>query len=138
MASVTVESIGNYRMLNSSNGHAWIGDEPEGVGDGLGPDPYELLLSALGSCTAMTVTMYARRKGWRLENVRVDASHERIHAKDCEDCEEKEGQIDQFSLKIEFEGDLDEEQRKRLLEIAARCPVRRTLTSGPRVVDRDE
>ena len=138
MANVTVESIGKYRMLNSSNGHAWIGDEPTGVGDGLGPDPYELLLSALGSCTAMTVTMYARRKGWSLENVRVEASHGRIHANDCEECEEGERRIDQLSLKIEFEGDLDENQRKRLLEIAARCPVRRTLTSSPQVVDRDD
>lgn len=137
MATVSVESIGNYRILNSSGSHAWLADEPAGVGDGLAPDPYELLAGALGSCTAMTVIMYANRKGWPLENVRVRALHERVHVKDCEECAQNDRHIDHISVEVELEGNLEEEQRNRLREVAARCPVRRTLTAGSRVVDRE-
>lgn len=135
MANVTVESLGNYRMLVSTTDHALVADEPKGVGDGLGPDPYELLLGALGSCTSMTVLMYARRKGWPLRRVKAELTFGRIHARDCEKCEQQEGMIDQIAIRLHLDGDLDQEQRDRLAEIATRCPVRKTLLAKPRIVD---
>lgn len=105
-------------------------DEPRDVGgDATGPNPYDLLLAALGSCTSMTIRLYAGRKGWPLERVRVRLRHHRIHAADCEDCETKEGKIDRIERAIELTGGLDAEQRARLVEIAERCPVHRTLSS---------
>lgn len=108
--------------------HALVADEPEANGGrDLGPDPYDYLASALGSCTVMTLNMYARRKGLPVERVRCEVSHDRIHAKDCEACEKDQGQVDRFTRMIQIEGDLDEDQRTRMLEIADRCPVHRTL-----------
>ena len=113
-----------------ANGHALVADEPASLGGtDAGPTPYDYLLSALGSCTAMTVRMYADRKGWPLESVTVRAEHGRVHAKDCEECETKSGRIDRIELELEMEGPLDAEQRERLREIAAKCPVKRTLGS---------
>ena len=110
--------------------HVLIADEPiaEGGGDA-GPNPYDLLCAALGACTSMTVSLYARRKGWPLEGVVVTLHHAKVHARDCADCEKKEGKIDQIGCAIQLLGPLDEEQRQRLLEIANKCPVHRTLTS---------
>ena len=103
-------------------------DEPIAKGGtNVGPNPYELLLAGLGSCTSMTLRMYAGRKKWPLEAVRVTLRHDRIHAQDCEDCDKDTGMIDVIDKKLELEGDLTEEQRERLLEISARCPVHRTL-----------
>jgi putative redox protein len=103
-------------------------DEPiDKGGSDLGPNPYELLLAGLGACTSMTLKMYAGRKEWPLEAVRVTLRHDRIHAKDCKDCAEDTGMIDVIEKKLELEGDLTEEQRERLLAISARCPVHRTL-----------
>lgn len=103
-------------------------DEPlEKGGTNLGPNPYELLLAGLGACTSMTLRMYAGRKEWPLDSVRVTLRHDRVHAKDCEDCEQDTGMIDIIDKKLELEGELSEEQRQRLLEISARCPVHRTL-----------
>jgi len=113
-----------------AGGHSFVSDEPASAGGGgTGPDPYALLLASLGSCTSMTVGLYARRKGWPLENVTVRLRHSRIHATDCADCETKEGSIDRIDRDIELTGDLSAEQRTRLLEIASRCPVHRTLES---------
>ena len=112
------------------SGHQLRADEPVALGGGdTGPTPYDLLTAALGACTSMTVSMYARRKGWPLEQVTVRLRHSRIHAADCADCETKEGKLDHIDSAIELVGALSDEQRARLLEIAAKCPVHRTLTS---------
>lgn len=114
----------------AANGYALVADEPsEFGGTDAGPTPYDYLLAALGSCTAMTVRMYADRKGWPLESVLVRMKHGRIHAKDCEECETENGKIDKIELELELEGPLDEEQRRRLKEISEKCPVHRTLDS---------
>jgi putative redox protein len=93
------------------------------------PGPYDYLLVALGVCTSMTVGLYARRKQWPLENITVSLRHSRIHAKDCEECETKEGMLDRIETEIELTGSLSSEQRAKLMEIAAKCPVHRTLKS---------
>jgi len=117
--------------------HSLLADEPEANGGrDLGPDPYEFLASALGSCTVMTLNMYARRKGLPVERIRCEVTHDRIHAKDCEECEKDQGQVDRFTRVIHIEGDLHEDQRARLLEIADRCPVHRTLENEIRVETR--
>jgi putative redox protein len=121
--------------------HRFLADEPIAVG-GLdsGPGPYDLLLAALGACTAMTLRLYAERKALPLERVTVALAHDRIHAADCADCETKEGMIDRIERAITLRGTLDAAQRKRLMEIADKCPVHRTLTSEVdiRTVERAE
>ncbi len=110
--------------------HRLAADEPtEDGGTDTGPSPYEFLLIALGSCTSMTLRLYADRKGWRLDKIVVRLRHEQIHAKDCAECETREGRIDRVQREIELEGALDAEQRQRLLEIADKCPVHRTLSA---------
>jgi putative redox protein len=110
--------------------HRLLGDEPvsEG-GTDTGASPYDLLLAALGSCTSITVGMYARRKQWPLESVTVTLRHSKVHAADCESCETQPAQLDHIDREVRLVGPLSEEQRARLLEIANKCPVHRTLTS---------
>jgi putative redox protein len=117
--------------------HSLIADEPKSVGGtDAGPTPYDLLLGALGACTSMTLRMYADRKQLPLEGVKVRLRYARIHALDCAACETKIGKIDRIEREIELLGPLSEEQRQRLLEMADRCPVHRTMTSEIDIVTR--
>ena len=110
--------------------HRLTGDEPVAFGGtDTGPSPYDLLLASLGTCTSMTISFYARRRGWPLESVTVSLYHSKIHAVDCAECETKEGKIDRIEREIHFTGTLTDEQRSKLMEIADRCPVHQTLTS---------
>jgi uncharacterized OsmC-like protein len=113
-----------------SGKHTLRADEPVSAGGtDAAPGPYDYLLIALGVCTSMTVGLYARRKQWPLENITVSLRHSRIHARDCEECETKEGMLDRIDTEIELTGSLTAEQRAKLMEIAAKCPVHRTLKS---------
>lgn len=110
--------------------HHLVADEPISAGGGdVGPDPYDYLLTALGVCTSMTVGLYARRKQISLENITVSLRHSRIYAKDCEECETKEGRLDRIDVELDLTGPLSAEEHDKLMEIAAKCPVHRTLTS---------
>jgi uncharacterized OsmC-like protein/fermentation-respiration switch protein FrsA (DUF1100 family) len=132
---------GRFQQEITVGAHRFLADEPVEVG-GLdsGPGPYDLLLAGLGACTAMTLRLYAERKALPLERVTVELNHSRIHATDCENCETKEGMLDRIERAITLRGALDAEQRRRLLEIADKCPVHRTLTSeiDIRTVERPE
>jgi len=113
-----------------SGNHHLRADEPVSVGGSdAAPGPYDYLLIALGVCTSMTVGLYARRKQFPLENITVSLRHSRIHAQDCEECETKEGMLDRIDTYIELTGSLTVEQRAKLIEIAGKCPVYRTLKS---------
>ena len=110
--------------------HRLTADEPtDAGGNNTGPSPYDLLLAALGTCTSMTISLYARSRKWPLESVTVNLKHSKIHATDCRDCETKNGKIDKIEREIHLAGDLNPEQQKKLLEIADKCPVHRTLHS---------
>ena len=124
-----------YRTEVSAGGGTLIVDEPVSAGGGGGaPTPYDLLLGAIGSCTAMTLRMYADRKGWPLERVTVRLRHARSHARDCADCATKHVGLNQIERELEMEGPLTTEQRERLAQIADRCPVKQTLERGIQVV----
>lgn len=121
----------------SIGAHRLRGDEPTAAGGtNTGPTPYELLLAGLGSCTSMTVAMYARRKEWPLVAVTVRLHHSRIYAKDCAECETSDGMLDRIEREIILNGPLTDEQRAQLLGIANRCPVHRTLTSEIKIDSR--
>jgi putative redox protein len=129
-------SVG-FRTAIVANGHSLISDEPVSVGGAnSGPTPYDLLTSALGACTGMTLRLYADHKQLPLEAVTVRLRHQKIHAEDCQDCEDSKSKIDLIEREIELEGDLDEASRQKLLEIAGRCPVHRTLESRTRIVSK--
>jgi uncharacterized OsmC-like protein len=120
----------DFRQEIEADSHRLTSDEPVADGgSGTGPSPYGLLLAALGSCTSMTIGLYARRKGWPLDEITVSLWHSKIYATDCAECETKEGRIDRIDREIHLTGPLTEEQRAQLLHIADLCPVHRTLTS---------
>ena len=122
--------VQDFRQQITAGKHDLVADEPASVGGGdAGPDPYDYLLTALGVCTSMTVGFYARRNHLPLEKITVSLWHSRIHARDCEECQTKEGMLDRIDIEVDLSGPLSAEQRAKLLEIAAKCPVHRTLTS---------
>ncbi len=128
---------GKFAQDVTAGRHRLRADEPVSVGGGdSGPNPYELLLAALGTCTAMTVRMYADLKKIPLERVSVELKHEKVHAKDCADCDTREAKLDHVDRVVTFEGALDDAQRARLLEIANKCPVHRTLERGVEIATR--
>jgi putative redox protein len=132
MSDVIVTSLSNLQNeVRYSDNRTLITDEPVAAGgEGAGPDPYALLLAALGSCISMTTTLYAKRKGWPLERVTVRLRQNRIHAADCTECvNAPEGYVHRIERSVSFEGNLSEEQLARLQEIAHKCPVHKTLTS---------
>ena len=132
MSDVTVTSLGNLRNeVSYGANHTFITDEPIAAGgEDAGPDPYTLILAALGSCISMTTMLYARRKGWPVEKVTVHLRQQRTHVKDCEVCDQNlEGYIHRIERSVSFEGNLSDEQRARLQEIAHKCPVHKTLSS---------
>lgn len=119
-----------YTTTLNAGPHQLIADEPKSSGgQDQGPDPYDYLLMSLGSCTAMTVRMYADHKEWPLEQVYVELLHSKQHAEDCKNCDDRKSRIDRIEKEIIVEGDLSDQQVKRLLEISERCPVHRTLQS---------
>lgn len=138
MKEIIVTSLKNFQNeVAYGDGKTFFVDEPKSVGgDETGPDPYTLVMAGLGGCTSMTAMLYARRKGWNLERVRVRLSSERVHASDCADCRsEPAAFIHRINRTIELEGDLSEEQVARLREIAAKCPVGKMLESEIKIVD---
>src|SRR3954465_13589466 len=131
MGEVTVESLSGLRNeVRYGAGRTFTTDEPIEVGgEGAGPDPYTLLLAALGSCVSMTVTLYARRKSWPVERVSVRLRMNRQHARDCAECTSKgDAFIHRIERSVKIEGELSDEQHARLQEIAHKCPVHRTLS----------
>jgi len=132
MTNITAELKQNLQVTITNGTHIWSGDEPANVGgDDTGPTPYDMLLGALAACTVMTLSMYSQRKGISLSSVSVEYSHERIHANDCEQCDDShQGMIDRVSSRIFIDGDFDDATRKRLQQIALRCPVHKTLEAG--------
>jgi uncharacterized OsmC-like protein/pimeloyl-ACP methyl ester carboxylesterase len=128
---------GKFRNTVAIGPHHLLADEPRAAGgDDSGPGPYDFLLTALGACKSMTMRLYADRKSFPLERATVTLNHNKIYARDCEECETREGMLDQIEVAIGLEGPLDADQRKRILEIADKCPVHRTLTSEIRIVTR--
>ena len=134
---VRESGLGRLTQEIAAGPHALLADEPARLGgNNSGPTPYDLLLAGLGACTTMTLRMYADRKGWPLERASVSLRHNKIHAEDCADCETKSGKLDHIDREITLEGPLDEEQRAKLLEIADKCPVHRTLHSEVKIDSR--
>jgi len=141
MSEVVVTSQANLRNeVRYGAGHTLTTDEPiTAGGEDAGPDPYTLLLAALGSCISMTVTLYARRKQWPLEKVTVRLRQNRVHVKDCDVCEHlNDGYVHRIERAVTFTGPLSDEQRARLKEIAHKCPVHKTLSSPIIIADLDD
>ncbi len=129
----------HFRTDIRAGGHAVLADEPQALGGtDLGPSPYDLLLAALGACTSITLRMYADRKKWPLDEAFVRLTHRKIHARDCDDCESDKGRVDVIDRRIELTGQLTDEQRTRLLQIADRCPVHKTLHNEIKVLTKAE
>jgi putative redox protein len=132
MASITAELLSDYRVDITNGVHTWRADEPADLGgDNTGPNPYELLLGALSACTVITLSMYTKRKGIEISSLSVEYTFDRVHADDCEHCDDAAtGLIDRVTSRIFIDGDFDDATRKRLMEIAQRCPVHKTLEKG--------
>jgi putative redox protein len=126
---VVTSAESGYANRVAVRGHQWMADEPEALGGtDTGPTPYEFLLAGLGGCKSITMRMYAERKGWPLERIRVGLKHQKIRAKDCLECETETGKIDRIEAEIDLQGPLSDSQIERLRRVADRCPVHRTLS----------
>lgn len=138
MATITAELREGTAVTVGDGRHTWTADEPpEAGGTGTGPTPYELLLGSLAACACITLWLYCQRRGWALRAVTARLEHDRVHVRDCEDCDQtRSGYLDRISSHIDVDGDFDEQQRARLREVATRCPVHKTLERG--VTLRDE
>jgi putative redox protein len=132
MTRITAELTSGTAVRLSNGRHQWAADEPPDIGGtDTGPNPYELLLGSLAACTCITLSLYCKRKDIALHRITTNYDFSRIHARDCEDCDEpKTGYIDKITSDVNIEGDFDDAQRKRLAEIAERCPVHKTLANG--------
>ena len=132
MTTVTADLTTGYAVELRAGDHVWHADEPESLGGAdTGPNPYELLLSSVAACTAITISMYCKRKGWALHSVSARYHFDKIHADDCDDCEaEVEGRIERVRSEIFIEGDFDDAARERLAQIAQKCPVHKTIDLG--------
>lgn len=140
MALITAELTSGTVVTLSNGRHTWRADEP--VADGgtdVGPTPYEILLGALGACTCVTLALYCRHKKIPLKAVSASFEFDRIHADDCEDCDDDaKGFIDRITTRVRIAGSFDPAQRQRLSEVAARCPVHKTLVKGVKIMDQVE
>lgn len=137
MGSVIARSAASFRVDIEAAGHKLVADEPATAGGtDEGPTPYDLLSAALGACTAMTMHFLAKRDNIPLEGVEIAVTNDRLYAKDCADCTSQSGYIHRFDVQIRLRGNLTPEQRKKLLDAANRCPVRKTLTNEIRIDDR--
>ncbi len=132
MATITAELTEGFSVTIRSGNHTWLADEPEDLGGtDTGPNPYEMLLGSLAACTCITLSMYAQRKEIALHSVSVKFSYDKVHADDCTSCDdEATGYIDRVTTEIFLDGDFTEAERKRLADIATRCPVHKTLERG--------
>ena len=140
MSTVTAAIGDGTKVSLSARQFDWVGDEPPAAGGtDTGPTPYEMLLGGLVSCIALTLRLYANHKRIALEGVDVEAEFDRIHARDCEDCDERtDGWIDRIQTRVTLRGTFDDAQKKRLAQVASRCPVHKTLANGVHLVDRVE
>jgi len=132
MAIITADLTEGFAVEIRDGDHVWRADEPTDLGGtDTGPNPYSLLLGAVAACTAITLSMYCKRKGWDLHSVSARYEHDKVHADDCADCDDDlKGYIDRIRSEIFIEGNFDDDQRKRLSDIAQKCPVHKTLTNG--------
>jgi putative redox protein len=132
MTTITAEQVGDYRIDITNGTHVWRADEPVDLGgDNTGPNPYDYLLGSLAACTTITLTMYAKRKNIKIRSLSVSYTFDRVHINDCEKCDDsKSGLIDRVTSEIFIDGDFDDQTRKRLEDIAQRCPVHKTLEKG--------
>ncbi len=136
MSTIEATWESGFQVTIRADGHQLVADEPVGVGgEDTGPTPYDLLLGSLAACTCMTVAMYCQRKGWALDGISVRYTHTRVHAKDCEDCDDPDHKIDQVHSNVTISGEFDEAQAKRLQQVATRCPVHKTLEAGVAIHD---
>jgi putative redox protein len=138
MANITATLKNGTRIEVTNQRHTWYADEPlDHGGTDTGPTPYEMLMGSLAACTVMTLQYYTQHKGIPLESIRAEYKFDRIHAEDCEVCEEPDtGMIERVQAHVTFTGEFDEAQRIRLEQVASRCPVHKTLTHGMKILDR--